>query len=294
MQLKRVLPFLFILLTATACFRPADDSFDTVDSEGAQVIPSETPLAEVTVIAPGSTVSSQDAEAAEDESELAADPATETPIATIRIIESTNTPVPPPPTEESDGGTVPTATQLSVITPQTAPNQLAIETATPSVEETEVVVAPSGLQATPTEIGAATRSECEYIVQSGDNAFRIALNNNVSLDDLLAVNGLPQEPILQVGQVLVIPGCEEGASEDVVPTSDSDVTGDDTGEETTTSASGEIIHVVSSGETLLTIARQYGITVNDIVNANNLANPNVLDVGQELIIPQLDEEAEDE
>ncbi|MCA9913183.1 MAG: LysM peptidoglycan-binding domain-containing protein [Anaerolineae bacterium] len=283
MQLRRALPFVFVLLAATACFRPADDSFDTVDSEGAQIIPSETPLAAVTVISPGSEPAGQ-AEEATEEIIVQAE-ASNTPVPTqLRIIESTNTPQPIPTTDEGSALTVPTATQPSIITPQAPPNQQPIVTATQNAESTAEVIEGAGLQATPTDL-ASTTGDCEYIVQSGDNAFRIALNNNVSLDDLLSVNGLPAEPILQVGQVLVIPGCT--AEEEVlVPTSEPN-----TNEESVRTPGDEIIHVVTSGETLLTIARQYGVTVNDIVNANDLPNPNVLDVGQELIIPQV---AEDE
>ncbi len=45
-------------------------------------------------------------------------------------------------------------------------------------------------------------------------------------------------------------------------------------------------HVVRSGETLSVIARQYGVTVQAIVEANNLADPNTLRLGQKLFIPQ--------
>jgi len=45
-------------------------------------------------------------------------------------------------------------------------------------------------------------------------------------------------------------------------------------------------HVVRSGETVSTIARQYGTTVNAIVEANELTNPNSIRVGQILFVPQ--------
>lgn len=44
-------------------------------------------------------------------------------------------------------------------------------------------------------------------------------------------------------------------------------------------------HVVQSGETLGLIAGQYGTTVDAIAQANGLADPNYLYVGQELVIP---------
>jgi LysM repeat protein len=51
-------------------------------------------------------------------------------------------------------------------------------------------------------------------------------------------------------------------------------------------SSGETVtHVVQSGETLTTIARKYGTTVQAITQANNLANPSLITPGQSLVIP---------
>jgi uncharacterized membrane protein/LysM repeat protein len=46
-----------------------------------------------------------------------------------------------------------------------------------------------------------------------------------------------------------------------------------------------VIHVVQPGETLSSIGRQYGVAYQAIMEANGLSDP-VLEVGQELIIPQ--------
>jgi LysM repeat protein len=48
---------------------------------------------------------------------------------------------------------------------------------------------------------------------------------------------------------------------------------------------GASYHTVESGETLNTIARDYGISVEAIASANGLANPNLIRVGQRLLIP---------
>ena len=45
-----------------------------------------------------------------------------------------------------------------------------------------------------------------------------------------------------------------------------------------------LVHTVQSGETLWDIAQAYGITVDSIVSANDLTNPNRLRVGQKLEI----------
>ncbi|MGV2437301.1 MAG UNVERIFIED_CONTAM: LysM peptidoglycan-binding domain-containing protein [Anaerolineae bacterium] len=46
-----------------------------------------------------------------------------------------------------------------------------------------------------------------------------------------------------------------------------------------------VTHTVQRGETLGSIARQYGTTFSAIATANNLANPNLIYVGQQLTIP---------
>jgi LysM repeat protein len=51
-----------------------------------------------------------------------------------------------------------------------------------------------------------------------------------------------------------------------------------------TYAQGQI-HVVQRGETLSSIAVRYGTTVQAIMNANGLSNPNFVWVGQRLVIP---------
>ena len=47
----------------------------------------------------------------------------------------------------------------------------------------------------------------------------------------------------------------------------------------------EIWHVVKRGENLSSIARMYGVTTDAIAQANNITNPNLIYVGQRLLIP---------
>ena len=45
------------------------------------------------------------------------------------------------------------------------------------------------------------------------------------------------------------------------------------------------IHVVGQNQTLTSIAQTYGTTVNDLIEANEVPNPNNLVIGQTLVIP---------
>jgi len=44
-------------------------------------------------------------------------------------------------------------------------------------------------------------------------------------------------------------------------------------------------HIVLPGETLVSIAQEYDVAVEAILELNGLTNPNVIEVGQELLIP---------
>ncbi|MCW5847215.1 MAG: LysM peptidoglycan-binding domain-containing protein [Anaerolineae bacterium] len=47
-------------------------------------------------------------------------------------------------------------------------------------------------------------------------------------------------------------------------------------------------YVIQPGDSLFRIALQFGVTVDDIVQANNIVNPNLIIAGQELVIPDVD------
>jgi len=63
-----------------------------------------------------------------------------------------------------------------------------------------------------------------------------------------------------------------------------DTTADDTSADTTTTTT-PATHTVAAGENLYRIGLKYGISWVAIANANNLANPNILSVGQVLNLP---------
>lgn len=292
MTLKRILPFFVIIFVLTGCFRQASDTFDTVDSSSGEpitpiVIPSATATEElaITIIAPGLETATDEPPATEGESQSASsEQPTDVQVQPTTPPTSTNV---PPPTEDTSSVNLPTATQPTFITPETN-IEVAIATATPAASATRA----SGLLSTPSDEDTGVEltpiGECEYVVQSGDNAFRIALNHNVTLDDLLAVNSLPANPILQIGQVLIIPGCDEGAA-----VTDETVEAEATAESTESAApleGGFRLHTVVQGESLLLIARQYGVTVNAIIAENpDLTDPNRIMPGMELRIPPAEE-----
>ncbi len=59
----------------------------------------------------------------------------------------------------------------------------------------------------------------------------------------------------------------------------------DGGAETVEFEGTRFIYTVQRGDTLGTIASRYGVSVNDLVALNNIDNPNIIEVGQQIIIP---------
>jgi LysM repeat protein len=53
-----------------------------------------------------------------------------------------------------------------------------------------------------------------------------------------------------------------------------------------------IVHTVRTGESLLTIATQYDLSVSALQDANGILDPRTLQIGQQLIIPRPEESAE--
>ena len=52
------------------------------------------------------------------------------------------------------------------------------------------------------------------------------------------------------------------------------------------SSSSVLVYRVVRGDTLSGIALRFGTTVQALARANHIANPNLIDVGQTLVIPQ--------
>jgi uncharacterized protein YkwD len=100
-----------------------------------------------------------------------------------------------------------------------------------------------------------------YIVQPGDTLLAIALRFNVSVQSLQTANNLANPDRLQVGAKLTIPAASDPVSTAVTT------------------------HIVKSGDTLLGICLQYGISLQALLDSNNLKETVLLQIGQRLQIP---------
>jgi len=104
----------------------------------------------------------------------------------------------------------------------------------------------------------------QYIVQSGDTLFDIALRFGLTLAALQAANSEVNPDALAVGQALVIPGFE--------------------------GVSGTLgIHRLEPGESLESLALRFGLRRDTLIRLNRVVNPDLLYINQAVVIvDQLD------
>ena len=270
----RLLPIALLLLTA-GCFRSAGES---IEPTSGVVLPFESPTLQPTPDLPTNTPFDI--------------PATEvippttlnipTDVATAEVAPSLDIGIsqPPPTDEEPTFPTlIPATSTPRFITPGSPLGPVTPDTPTPTLDAPPTST-PSGL-ITPTSLPGTEDDDCAYIVQPGDNLYRIATLRGFTVDDMLNANPdlVGDPPILQVGQTLQLPECESSVGQPDVQTTPSLVITVPVG------SGGTQVYIVQPGDTLYGIALNFGITVQAIIDANNLLNPNRLDVGQQLIIP---------
>ena len=116
-----------------------------------------------------------------------------------------------------------------------------------------------------------------YTVQAGETLTGICNQFNVSMSAMLSANPGLNPDLLRVGQTLAIPGATGNLNPPVTSTK-SNYDGPTKG------------HTISSGETLYSIARLYGISFTQLMAANPNVQPDKIYPGQEISIPTGDEE----
>ncbi len=195
-------------------------------------------------------------------------------------------------------------TRVPYITPETVPGQIAqptpdLPTRVPLVEVTDAplsvtrFVLPSPTLSFEEQLDPA--DPCVYSIVLGDTLFRLSLAWATTVQEIMDLNQLESDA-LAIDQLLLIPGCERSepaATATVAPViAEPDADTADTAPVATeaepedTPTPGPRIHVVSAGETLESISLRYRADVNQIIALNNLANPDRLSVGQELLLPE--------
>jgi LysM repeat protein len=108
-------------------------------------------------------------------------------------------------------------------------------------------------------IGVVT-PPASHLVQSGETLQWIAERYNVTQEAIIEINNITNISRLTIGQILALP---ETSAPTIFTTE----------------------HTVQPGQTLREIGELYGISWEELAEINNLPNPNLLQVGQTLIVP---------
>jgi LysM repeat protein len=104
------------------------------------------------------------------------------------------------------------------------------------------------------------------VVKPGETLSEIAERHGVSLTRLMQANGISNPNLVVAGQSLRLPGSSAGAN---------NAGGSSRGGSVT----------VQPGDTLSDIADRQGISLNQLMQANGITNPNMVVAGQKLVLP---------
>ena len=136
---------------------------------------------------------------------------------------------------------------------------------TPDVEPdtgTEEVVSPAPVVVPIVLAEPDANGNVYHVVQAGQTAWAIAARYGVSLDDLLALNGLQRSTLLKPGDRLLV-RLGEGQVAPAMPTPQQRV-------------------VVQAGQTIWEIAVTHGLTVDELLAFNGLTRADTIQPGDEL------------
>ncbi len=111
-----------------------------------------------------------------------------------------------------------------------------------------------------------------YVVQPGDTLGAIAAQCGVTVDALVELNDIANPNFIAVGDVLRLP------ERDAAPSTEG-------GEADESVTPTPCTHRVAPGDTLSAIARRFGTSVDALVAANGIANRNLINVDDVLLIP---------
>ncbi len=110
-----------------------------------------------------------------------------------------------------------------------------------------------------------------HVIQPGESLATIAQAYGVTPENLAAINRMGLTDAIYVGQELLLV--------------DASAAPEDAGIEEVPASTNNITHVVQAGQTLFSIAQQYGTTIAELQTLNNIANATRIFAGQELVIP---------
>ena len=140
-------------------------------------------------------------------------------------------------------------------------------TAAPVTFTTTTTTAPvASTTAIPTTTEAADVGPLSVLVEVGDSLSKIAKRYDTTTEILAAINGICDVNQIYVGQKILLAAAGSETDDGVDPEPIS------------------VTVIVEAGDSLSKIAKQYDTTVDDLMVANDITDPNLVLVGQELVV----------
>jgi membrane-bound lytic murein transglycosylase D len=134
------------------------------------------------------------------------------------------------------------------------------------------------------ELYAAQRPDREHRVRRGDTLSHIAAEYRISLAALMRVNGMTNGSVIRVGQTILLPFDGPTAPPDATLVR-APAAAAPAPTPVLASTSAEGVYVVRRGDSIERIAGSLGVDTQALVAANDIRNRNLIQVGQQLIIP---------
>ncbi len=151
----------------------------------------------------------------------------------------------------------------------------------PPVQETQTAAPKTEIAATTPENTASGEPEY-YTVLKGDTYYSISRKYGTTVTDLLELNGLKISNNLQVGKKLLVREAAAAPREEKATVI---TTATEREKPAAKPAPQNVTHTVRKGETLFSISKRYGVSVQELTKHNSLRGSG-LQAGQKLRIPQ--------
>ncbi len=135
------------------------------------------------------------------------------------------------------------------------------------------------------ELFAAQRPDREHRVQRGDTLSKIAAEYRISLAALMSVNGMTNRSVIRVGQMVRLPTDGVVTAPPDATLVRAEVPAQPAAAPALAATSAAGVYVVRRGDSIERIATRLGVDTQALVAANDIRNRNVIQVGQQLIIP---------
>ena len=139
-------------------------------------------------------------------------------------------------------------------------------TAAPVASTTTTTIPVASTTAIPTTTEAADVGPLSVLVEVGDSLSKIAKRYDTTTEILATINGICDVNQIYVGQKILLAAAGSETDDGVDPEPIS------------------VTVIVEVGDSLSKIAKRYDTTVDDLMVANDITDPNLVLVGQELVV----------